>query len=411
MARLKFFALIFGMAVGILFMASQAAQAQTFAIVHKFNGFPNDGRMPTAPVILDAQGNIYGTAYAAGKFGGGVVFKKPANGYDTVLHNFTSGSNAAGRNGANPAGLVRDAAGNLYGTTMSGGNLSCPLSTAGCGTVFKLDPSNRLTVLHRFDYTDGALPNAGLLLDAAGNLYGTTGLGGQANNGTVFKIDTSTGHLTVLKSFPNQFGVPAGAIAMDAAGNIYGTYGLGGDSDCECGGVFELTTNHSPTFFTDLLDFTGSNGATPYGGVVIDADDNLYGMTSAGGNNSCAAGKGCGVIFELPLYARETVLYTFSGLADGSTPQASVILDADGNLYGTTAFGGNTTTAGGGHGVVFKLDTSRNETVLHTFNGTDGAQPMANLTMDSTGNLYGTTVYGGSTACTNGCGVVFKVAP
>ena len=407
MTRLKLLVvLILGIAVTILFTASQTAQAQTFTIVHKFNGFPNDGRMPTAPVIVDAQGDIYGTAYAAGKFGGGVVFKKPASGFATILHNFSTGS--YGTKGANPAGLVRDAAGNLYGTTAFGGDMSCD-PPSGCGTVFKLDSRNRLTVLHRFTQSDGLVPNADLLLDTGGNLYGTTILGGGANLGTIFKIDTATGHLTVLKSFPNQFGGPTGSIAMDAHGNIYGTASYGGVSECQCGVVFQLQAD--PSGLIDIFDFTNANGATPYGGVSMDAAGNLYGTTSAGGNISCAAGHGCGVVFKVVPYLSETTLYTFTGLTDGANPRAGAILDSEGNLYGATQFGGNTTNPGEGNGVVFKLDTSGNETVLHTFNGTDGARPEANLTLDSDANLYGTTAYGGSTACKNGCGVVFKIAP
>lgn len=409
MPRLKSSVLILGLAVGISLISSQTAQAQTFTIVHKFNGFPNDGRMPTAPVILDAQDNIYGTAYAAGKFGGGVVFKKPANGFETVLHNFASGTSAAVKNGANPAGLVQDAAGNLYGTTAFGGDLSCNPPT-GCGTVFKLDQGNRLTVLHRFTQSNGSVPNADLLLDADGNLYGTTILGGGANLGTIFEINTTTGHLTLLKSFPNQFGRPTGSLAMDANGNLYGTASYGGVSECQCGVVFKLDTRQN---LGDLFDFNGIDGSTPYGGVAFDESGDLVGTTWLGGNSSCSSpfGQGCGVVFKLVPHVSETTLYAFTGLADGANPKAGIILDSEGNLYGTTQYGGNTSTPGGGYGVAFKLDTSGNETVLHTFSRTDGAQPEAKLTLDSAENLYGTTAYGGSTACKNGCGIVFKVAP
>lgn len=146
------------------------------------------------------------------------------------------------------------------------------------------------------------------------------------------------------------------------------------------------------------------------GGVTFDSGGNLVGTASAGGNSACVGG--CGVVFSVnPSTFEGTILYTFTGLTDGAFPKAAVISDADGNLYGTTAFGGDTTKAGGGHGVVFRLDTTGKFTVLHTFNGTDGAQPQADLLLDTAGNLYGTTAFGGSTACKNGCGVVYKISP
>jgi uncharacterized repeat protein (TIGR03803 family) len=209
--------------------AAGAVQGQTFTVLHQFQGFPNDGRMPSAPLIEDAQGNLYGTTLAAGQFGSGIVFKLNPSGTETVLHNFTGGT--FGKNGTNSYGLARDAAGNLYGTTMLGGDLTCD-APSGCGAIFKLDPSNRITILHRFHLTaDGAVPNSGLVWDTQGNLYGSTGLGGdEGGGGTVFKINASTGHLTNIRSFPASIaGNLSGSVTLDAGGNLYGAYLTGSD--------------------------------------------------------------------------------------------------------------------------------------------------------------------------------------
>jgi len=389
----------------------QMSQAQTFTVLHSFAGKPNDGRMPTAPLIQDAAGKLYGTTFGAGAFGGGTVFKLDASDHETVLHSFW-----AGKWGVNPGGgLVQDRAGNLYGTTRTGGDLRCQFNRGyGCGTVFKLDTAGHLTVLQRFHGTNGDGPNAALILDAAGNLYGTTIGGGPAQAGTVFRVDTTTGHLTVLHSFSGGTAglAPSGGLVRDAAGNLYGTTGAGGDLNCNfgegCGTVFKLDTADDEIVLQAFPG--GADGSAPDGGVVLDAAGNLYGTTIAGGNTACS--QGCGVVFKVdPVTLQETVLYSFTGLADGAFPAAGVILDSAGNLYSTTSRGGKTKSAGGGFGVVFKLDTTGTETVLHTFASTDGAQPEASLLRDAAGNLYGTTAFGGSSACKNGCGVAFELAP
>jgi uncharacterized repeat protein (TIGR03803 family) len=254
---------VLALTVALLLAATQAAQAQTFTVLHEFAGFPNDGRMPTASLIEDSAGNLYGTTYAAGKFGGGIVFKLNPSGHETVLHNFSTGTAAAATNGANPAGgLVRDAAGNLYGTTTFGGDLSCDVGY-GCGTVFRLDPTNRLTVFQRFHWTNGNLPQATLVLDGE-NLYGSTGLGGGSNRGTLFTVNTSTGHLTVLHSFPPSFGDPSGAIAVDATGNVFGTTSFDGESECGCGTIFEM--NSIPAVWASW-----TSSAVPAGQYLLEA--------------------------------------------------------------------------------------------------------------------------------------------
>jgi uncharacterized repeat protein (TIGR03803 family) len=250
----------------------------------------------------------------------------------TVLYSFNGGTD-----GAQPhAGLVRDAAGNLYGTTIRGGGGS------NLGTVFKLDTTGAETVLYSFTgFPDGAKPRAGLVLDAAGNLYGTTYHGGASDLGTVFRLDT-TGAETVLHSFSGRDGQnPYAGLVRDAAGNFYGTTQNGG-GDFAAGTVFKLDTTGKETV---LHSFTGgSDGANPYAGLIRDAAGNFYATTFTGG------AYGFGTVFKLDATGNETVLYSFTGGADGGHSRAGLIRDAAGNLYGTTGLGGAFSL-----GTVFKL--------------------------------------------------------
>jgi uncharacterized repeat protein (TIGR03803 family) len=267
---------------------------------------------------------------------------------ETLLYSFTGEPD-----GEIPlASLIQDAAGNLYGTVVTGGTGECGYYPyKGCGTVFMLNKSGEETVLHSFTGTggDGGNPYAGLIRDAEGNLYGTTSAGGTSDAGTVFKL-SKTGKETVLYSFP---------------GNV---------------------------------------GAVPYAGLVRDAAGNLYGTTIAGGE------FGYGTVFELSTTGKDTILYSFTGIGDdGIHPYGGLVRDAEGNLYGTTFAGGAS-----GYGTVFKLSKTNTETVLYSFTGTpDGVYPEAGVVRDAKGNLYGTTYYGGSEACYDGypygCGVVYKV--
>jgi uncharacterized repeat protein (TIGR03803 family) len=251
-------------------------------------------------------------------------------------------------------------------------------------------------------------------MDATGNLYGTTGFGGASNAGTVFKLDPS-GNKTVLYSFKggSDGDVPVAGLIMDAAGNLYGTTEDGGSSNCSfgCGIVFELDPAGNETV---LHSFTGSpgDGGRPVAGLIMDTAGNLYGTTAEGGSGTCTVingipVSGCGTVFKLDPAGNETVLHSFTGGSDGIQALAALLMDAAGNLYSTTELGGSF-----GSGIVFKLDPSGNETLLHTFTGgNDGAAPLfASLIMDTAGNLYGTTQNGGgSSNCTVGCGTVFKL--
>jgi uncharacterized repeat protein (TIGR03803 family) len=314
------------------------------------------------------------------------VFKVDATGKETVLYSFTgSGGDGAIPNG----GLVLDAQGNLYGTTYQGGDLACA-GGGGCGTVFKVDKTGKETVLHTFTGGDGSSPYAGLAWDAHGNLYSTTWGGGAYSAGTVFKLDT-TDTETVLYSFTGggDGGWPTAGLVLDAQGNLYGTALGGGDPACAygCGTVFKLDTTGKETVLYSFTG-TGGDGEGPSTGLVRDAKGNLYGTTQSGGDLACSAPHGCGTVFKVDTTGKETTLHTFTGTGgDGLDSQGDLMRDAQGNLYGTTWVGG----AYNG-GTVFKVGTTGKETVLYSFtDGADGEAPGAGLVRDTQGNLYGTT--------------------
>ena len=391
--------------------------APSFTVLYTFAGPPTDGAQPFAGLTLDVAGNLYGTTYVGGTSGVclnnlngcGTVFKLSRAGTETVLHSFTGGGD-----GAYPlAGLVQDAVGNLYGTTTAGGveNSACAYA-ATCGVVFKLSPT-ALTVLHSFNLSDGASPFSVLIRDAAGNLYGTTYQGGAFGYGVVFKLSPS-GTETVLHSFTGgaDGAQPLAGLIQDPAGNLYGTTSSGGAHGN--GVVFELircSSSPSGYDFKVLYSFTGgADGANPGAGLIRDLAGNLYG-TAGGGGITSACDVGCGVVFKLAPSGTETVLHAFTGYpTDGASP-SGLIEDSSGNLYGTTGGGGTSA-----HGVVFKLSPSGTETVLHSFTGGRGGAIPNGLTQDAAGNLYGTAVEGGPkvSACPGNpgtCGVVFKLTP
>jgi uncharacterized repeat protein (TIGR03803 family) len=293
------------------------------------------------------------------------VFKVDTRGKETVLHSFCPQYPNC-PDGAGPyTRVIQDGQGNLYGTTAEGGNSGC-FAGSGCGTVFKLSKAVKETVLHSFTGgADGATPYAGVIQDAKGNLYGTTYYGGK--------------------------------------GKCNDGFGTG------CGVVFKLGTTGKETV---LHRFTGGiDGSYPDAGVIQDAKGNLYGTTQEGGDLSGCDGLGCGVVFKLSTTGKETVLHRFTGGTDGSNPDAGVIQDAKGNLYGITRAGGDLNGCSGlGCGVVFKLNAAGKETVLHGFTGgTDGSNPDGGVIQDAKGNLYGTAYAGGDSSC--GCGVVFELTP
>jgi uncharacterized repeat protein (TIGR03803 family) len=379
-----------GLAWVLAAMGTAQAQTATETVLHSFDPNPAMGANPYAGVVRDPAGNLYGTAYLGGTAHLGVVYKLDTAGHETVLHSF-----AGGADGANPqAGVILDSAGNLYGTASRGGG---PYNE---GVVFKLDSSGNETVLYAFSgQADGGGPFGGVVRDPAGNLYGTAVGGGTADWGVVFKLDTE-GNLSVLHDFLAEAdgAEPYAGLIRDPAGNLFGTSrgGLG-----HGGVIYKVDTAGQ---FTVLHSFTGgADGQFLSGGLFRDSAGNLYGTTLYGGKMDA------GVVYKLDTNGHETVLYSFSGGADGGYPLASVVLDS-GVLYGTTS-GGGTATGRGGPGVVYKIDTAGRETVLYSFSGAaDGDEPEAGVVLDAAGNLYGTTHLGGSAKGDNGLGVVFKLS-
>jgi len=407
-----------------------AAWARSESVLYSFCSQDNcnDGISPRAGLVFDQKGNLYGTTNSGGAYdecgdsngGCGIVFKLTPEGKETVLHNFCARGYPC-RDGANPlAGLVFDQKGNLYGTTEYGG-------VHGQGVVFKLTPEGRYAVLHSFcaddNCTDGYDPYAGLALDQNGNLYGTTTYGGAHGGGVVFKL-TPQHRYAVLYSFCSQGppcndgALPYAGVLFDQQGNLYGTTVSGGpyNNNCSsgsCGVVFELTPQGEETVLYSFCAQSGcADGALPHAGLVLDEQGNLYGTTVSGGlYNSNCFGSSCGVVFELTPSGKEMVLYSFCAqnyCVDGATPYAGLVLDQQGNLYGTATNGGFWNFYGG---VVFKVTPKGKETFVVSFcsqyNCVNGEDPFGGLVLDQKGNLYGTTVEGGA----HNAGVVFKLVP
>jgi uncharacterized repeat protein (TIGR03803 family) len=386
------FACVLGMAAG----AIQGVQAQTFSVVHSFSG-ASDGANPLNGLVADESGNLYGTASAGGTSGNGVVFKIDESGVETVLHNFNGGPD-----GENPQGfLVRDKAGNVYGTTTAGG-------ATGAGTVFRVTAAGRETVLYSFTGApDGAAPEAGLARDTAGNLYGTTPAGGANGNGTVFKLSPPKQQGApwteeVLYSFGTgaDGAAPVGGVILDTAGNLYGTTSAGGTSGD--GTIFQLTPSESGWTENILHDFqNGDDGAVPYAGLISDKAGNFYGAATEGGTG------GGGTVFELtPANGGWTFtpLYSIPGWGISGAFR-HVMMGPSGDLYGTSHCDGTYSA-----GTVYKLTPASGSwkyTSLYEFTGgADGLYSYSHLIV-SGGRFYGTTAYGGE----NGLGVVFKIAP
>jgi uncharacterized repeat protein (TIGR03803 family) len=400
--------------------ATHAFAASKVKVLYSFKDNGTDGRAPIASLIFDAAGNLYGTTGAGGATNKGTVFELKHGAWaETVLHSFTGEPDGWGPS----AGLIFDAAGNLYGTTAAGG-------ANNMGTVFELTPvvggTWTETVLYNFcpdrQCADGDSPRAGLIFDGAGNMYGTTFGGGAYNGGTIFQLVpgvNGTWTEVVLYSFDRIIGDgidPSAGVIFDSSGNLYGTTSLYGHKPCcDAGTAFELTPGVGGWTETLLYSFRlddYNSGDEPYAGLIFDASGNLYGTTSMGGayRKPCG-GAGCGTVFQLTPRVgggwKQTELHSFGKDKDGEAPQACVVRDSAGNLYGTTLDGGAY-----GYGTVFRLVPGTNgkwtEKVLHSFaKGMGGASPYAGLIFDADGNLYGTTSQGGA----NNSGTVFEITP
>jgi uncharacterized repeat protein (TIGR03803 family) len=375
-----------------------------------------DGEYPSA-VIFDGEGNLYGVTSAGGTNPTGAVFElTPGSGgwSENILYSFGP---FEGNDGDQPVGaLVFDAAGDLYGTTQyGGGSANCGY---GCGTVFELTPGTSgwtESVLHRFVGKDGENPCAQLAFDAAGNLYGTTRLGGAHGAGTVFKLSPISGGRwkeTLVHSFAGGTDGEDpvhGGVAIDAAGNLYGTTFYGGRNGA--GTVFKLTFASGKWKKSILHGFVRGSGigGYPEAGVTVDGSGNVYGTVTQGG----AAGTGGGVFKLKPAAGGKytySILHSFRGASDGDFPSTAVVLDESGNLYGTTNEGGTD-----GDGTVYKLTPTAKgpwkEAILHSFaGGNDGVNPNTTpLLLDAADNIYGSTNAGGDGGA--GAGVIFEVSP
>jgi uncharacterized repeat protein (TIGR03803 family) len=390
-----------------LMFASRAAHAQ-FKVLYSFTG-GTDGGQPNARVIAGIDGNLYGTAPFGGDLscsfgqGCGVVYRLTKAGTETVVHGF-----AGGADGADPyQALVTDVNGNLYGTTTSGG---AKCAGSACGTVFEISADGKETVLYSFTGgADGGGPSSGLIVDKAGDLYGTTAFGGLFSVGTVFRLDPA-GHETVLYSFT---GVSDGAypgldrLAVDAEGNLYGITASGGDLNCNsgtgCGTVFKLTQAGVLTVLHTFAN--GADGSFP-SGVILDPKGNLYGTTQTGG-----AGNN-GVLFKISDIGTDLpsgtfrVLLSFGPSQFAVVPIGNVTVCADGNIYGISQGGGST-----GWGTLWKVDQTGEGTVVHSFDFVpSGGHPSASSQWSQGIDgavFYGTAPEGGSNS--NGRGLVYSM--
>ncbi|MCK1494931.1 hypothetical protein IVB14_32120 [Bradyrhizobium sp. 180] len=377
--------------------------ASTPAVLTSFNN--TNGLHPYAGVIMDASGNLFGTTQNGGAYGVGEVFElaKSGNTYSstpTVMGSFTSswGSYAEG-------GLVMDAAGNLFGTAFQGG-------ANGDGIVYELFKNGSTyggpSFIATFNGANGQNPRGNLIVDAAGNLFGTTFDGGANGKGNVFEIAKSgssySGTPISLASFNGTNGwQPNNGLVMDSAGNLFGTTTMGGANGD--GEVFEIaktgsTYSSTPTV---LVSFSGSNGNGPYSNLIMDASGNLFGTTSQGGANND------GTVFEIvnnggSYSSAPIVLASFNG-TNGTSPIGGLVMDAAGDLFGSTSSGG-----AGGYGTLFEIAKSGSGyssalTVLSSFTNANGSSPEAGLFIDSAGDLFGTTYNGGA----NSDGEVFEL--
>ena len=416
----------------LITLMTQSVQAQTFQVLYTFGGGP-DGAYPASGLTIDQAGNFYGTTAAGGYTGGpcsgwpyyagcGTVFKLSRKGSSwtlTTLYSFTGNED-----GGMPLGPVTIAPdGSLYGTTGVGGDLGCSAGHDGCGTIFKLSAPTSLneidfspwtkTTLLQFDGTHGAGPEGNLVLDQQGNIYSTAAFGGPSDDGCAFQLVPSGDGWTenILHSFkssPFDGATPQAGLIADQSGNFYGMTLWGGAG----GIVYEITQSGSGWDYRILHHFMGiAGGFEPEAGLIMDGSGNLYGTTSVGGPGSVG-----GTVFMLsPSNGGWTFHPVYNFLWPGPVgpifnPWSTLAMDAHGNLYGTTL------NSWGGSGGVFELMPSGEggwqESTLYIFSGSDGSDLFSGVTLDANGNLYGVTYEGGGNGCGgSGCGVIYEITP
>ncbi len=390
----------------LLIGLSTLAPAQKLTVLHTFNS--TDGGFPSGGLVHGSDGKLYGTTSGGGTRGFGTVFKITTSGKFTSIYSFAGGT----ADGAYPmASVIRDSSGNIYGMTQNGG----PADNLG-GVVFKITSAGKESVLHFFTGgTDGGNPEGDLIRDSSGNLYGVTAGGGDINCnvsfftgcGVVFKID-STGTETVLHTFEggSDGANPWGGLVMDSSGNLYGTTENGGKYSA--GQIFKISAAGKKTVVHDFDPGVNMGGANPRDPLTFGSGGILYGTTFRGGDltTSWCGALGCGTVFKVNTGNVLTTLHTFEGPpTDGDTPYGAVARDSAGNLYGVAADGGTEFFGG----IAYKLDSSGNETILHNFTqGSDGWEPSGRLYVDNSGAVYGTASLSDGP---DGNGVIFKITP
>jgi len=395
--------------LAIASLTVSSASGSTTEVIYSFAG-GQDGEYLDTDLVMDSAGNIYGTSVQGGDFGSGTVFQLSPSGSGwthTVLYSFRGG-----RDGGEPyKGVTLDAQGNLYGTAVTGGGGSCE---GGCGVAFKLTHSGgswTQSVIHYFSGgNDGSGPGSGLTFDQHGNLYGMTPTGGAYGLGVVYQLRPQTNggwRLNVVHAFTggdDGSSGSAGRLILDRAGNLYGVTTVGGANGD--GVAFEITRSLNGWTLLPLYAFKDQpDGALPYGGLIFDRAGDLYGTTYYAGVYDV------GTVYKLTHANgswRETVLYSFKGGTDGSSPISTLVSDPAGNLYGTTSDGGT----GCACGVIFKLARGVNgswiESVPYRFPGAPNAGFSYNgMVADSAGNFYGATTHGGPA----NDGTIYKFTP
>ncbi len=382
-------------------LASTVSSAQVFKTLAVFNK-ANGAANPLGSLVEGADGNFYGTTELGGI--AGTVFTITPTGQLTVLATL-------GENEYPYGGLVLANDGNFYGTTYAGGTGNCG---GGCGTVFMVTSEGSLTILNSFDSADGVEPAGTMVQGADANFYGMAFFGGaycvpQGGCGTIFTL--SGGTLSAFHSFDFQDGYLPEALVQGTDGNFYGvTNGGGTGSYCTasngCGTIFQITPSGTlTTIYSFCSQENCSDGEGPTG-LMQGTDGNLYGTTSYGGIGGNCSG-GCGTLFSITFAGALTTLHNFTG-TDGSFPWFSnLVLGADGNFYGTTFAGGTSSNCGGGCGTIFRVIPGGTLTSLHSFNQKAGSEPAGALVQGTDGNLYGTTYLGGS----HNDGTVFRLTP
>ena len=406
-------------------ITAQSAPAQTFTVLDDFNS--TDGGDASATLVQATNGNLYGTTPEGGAAGAGNIYYVTPSGTLTSIYSFclqgTPPSDCPDGYRPLPA-LIQASNGDLYGTTLGGG-------ANHEGSVFKITTGGSLTTLYSFcslsGCVDGIQPYGPLFQASNGDLYGTTSFDG-ANSGwgTIFKM-TLTGKLTTIVNFAYTPGgnMPAGGLIEATNGDLYGMTPTGGGyGDCtySCGTVFKITAAGKITYLHNFCFLSGcADGGSPQGALIQASNGNFYGTTSVGGAN------GYGTVFEITPAGKLTTLYSFcsvSACADGSSPRSTLIQATDGNLYGTTEYGGYFYSGPDGYcgasygcGTMFEITTAGKLTTLYSFCAisgcTDGFFPTSGLTLDTNGTFYGATPVGGTINCPaegGGCGTLFSLS-